>query len=167
MLRGNINTITHLVMDPNTPSKRCFKCSSVKPLTEFYAHPQMADGHLNKCKECTKRDVKIRYEAKDGLYEYEQTRARKPTRRANRIKYGRAHNERNPDKYKARYTLSNAVRDGKIVRGSCAHCGTTENVQAHHHDYSKPLDVEWACFKCHREREHGQKTRGHVESIAQ
>ena len=40
--------------------KVCFKCNIEKPLTDYYKHKAMADGHLNKCKNCTKKDTSKR-----------------------------------------------------------------------------------------------------------
>ena len=57
--------------------KKCFKCGIEKELSEFYVHPQMGDGHLNKCKDCTKNDVKKDYNEKSQSPEWmEKERSR-------------------------------------------------------------------------------------------
>ena len=54
---------------------------------------------------------------------------------------------------KARSYLNTYLRRGKITKGPCADCGGSE-VEAHHADYSKPLEVTWLCRECHMKR-HG------------
>lgn len=63
-------------------SKACFKCGVIKPLNDFYKHPQMADGHVNKCKECNKKDVRINYrDNRDRYVAYEKVRSKDPERK--------------------------------------------------------------------------------------
>jgi hypothetical protein len=58
-----------------------------------------------------------------------------------------------PKKHAARQAAQLAVAEGRLVRlGTCATCGTECFPHAHHEDYSKPLDVEWLCVKCHSAR---------------
>ena len=55
---------------------------------------------------------------------------------------------------RARMIAGNAVRDGKLAPWpACAHpegCECT-NVEAHHPDYSRPLDVVWLCPAHHKQ----------------
>lgn len=44
--------------------KTCFVCNLEKPLDNFYKHPKMPDGHLNKCKECTKLQARENFSKK-------------------------------------------------------------------------------------------------------
>ena len=62
----------------------------------------------------------------------------------------RAYQADNPEKRAAHVAANNALRDGRIVKLPCAFCGASDNLEAHHHDYSKPLDVTWLCRPCHR-----------------
>lgn len=66
--------------------KICFKCKEEKSLDCFYKHSQMKDGHVNKCKDCNKKDVRDNYQVniKDELfYEKERQRSREKYHRLN------------------------------------------------------------------------------------
>lgn len=65
-------------------TKKCFKCGRELPLSSFYKHPQMSDGHLNKCKDCARRDVKTNLAKKSTDMNW-----RKKERERGREKYRR------------------------------------------------------------------------------
>lgn len=54
-------------------------------------------------------------------------------------------------KVEARNQVKTAVRNGSIVRPeSCQECGAKSvRIDAHHENYSNPLDVKWLCPACH------------------
>ena len=144
-------------------SKVCFKCGVEKPLVEFYKHKQMGDGHLNKCKSCTKKDAgnhrKLNIEK---IREYDRSRSTLQHRVELRKSTCKKYREEYPDRYKAHCKVSNALRDGRLVRPErCDMCGTECNPHAHHWSYLEEhwLDVEWLCVPCHTEWHHERQTK--------
>lgn len=138
-------------------NKTCFKCGAEKPLDKFYKAKHMKDGHLNKCKECTKKDNRANRKANVEHYrEYDRLRGRRGSVAEWRAKY--------PKKYKAQNKLNNAIRDGRLSKPSnCESCGTSERIHGHHFDYDKPLDVMWLCTVCHHKwhNKYGEGANAH------
>lgn len=131
--------------------KACFKCGEVKPLDEFYKLSGMRDGRLNKCKECTKSDVrKHRKENLEKIREYDRSRAKLPHRVERNTKNTSAYRKAYPERYKANSMVGYALKIGALKKHPCQICGD-ERVEAHHADYSRPLDVVWLCPAHHRE----------------
>ncbi len=142
-----------------TTTKICFKCLRLLSLDEFYAHPEMGDGHLNKCKECTKADVKRHYQENiESVHRYERERNSDPQRKEKRLEYQRNSRKKNRHKWIARQRVKRAIESGRLIKPErCSCCNEIKSLEAHHTDYSRPLDVQWMCFVCHREIGHGQK----------
>lgn len=65
----------------------------------------------------------------------------------------RRHDPAEAFKHAARLKLRWAVLKGDLVRPDrCESCGAARQLDGHHEDYSRPLDVEWLCRVCHRRR---------------
>lgn len=127
--------------------KTCTRCGQIKPVSEFQIRSASTDGFTAACKCC----IKV----------YDDDRARLPHRVAARIKYQKteayalSHEKsakrwaaNHPDRRKANVLVNNAVRDGRILPMACWACGS--QAEAHHPDYSRPLDVVWLCKHHHR-----------------
>lgn len=60
----------------------------------------------------------------------------------------------------AKVVVAEAVKSGTLTRPeACEKCGEIGRpLEAHHHDYTKPLEVLWLCRPCHRDTHRGLET---------
>lgn len=129
--------------------KICKGCGITKALTEFYKHPETADGYMAKCKECKKNQSKSIRQANPNYYRaYDRERNKEPERAAKHKERTKRYKKENPDKTSAHKKVQRALKRGTLVKGVCEICGEYKT-EAHHEDYSKPLNVKWLCSPCH------------------
>jgi len=148
-------------------SKECTACGQVKPVGEFYKQRGTADGLRNWCKECM-RGYQRAYVRNGPLGLPRRARKNRlppdvvKERNAARTKAWRAahpdrvaawhgkHRGANEEQTRAGWKLRRCVVSGQIRKpAACSSCETTGSVEAHHEDYSRPLEVSWLCRKCH------------------
>lgn len=68
---------------------------------------------------------------------------------------GRRYRYSHPLETKAHMIISHGIRDGSIIRPSkCSKCFIKCIPEAHHEDYTKPLEVDWVCKHCHESIHH-------------
>ena len=141
------------------PLYQCKSCERNLPADDFYVSNQ------SNCKECVRARVRQNradkaeyYRAYDRKRYRDQPKRKEAARRSAASEAGLKSKARatarsraeEPQKWKARNAVSNAIRDGKLERGTeCYFCKCTGNLQAHHEDYDHPLDVVWLCASCH------------------
>lgn len=143
-------------------AKTCNRCRELKQPEQFYINPSSSDGRRSHCIICSKQTY-YKFYAKNSDRLRAKTEAWRQENLGRVAAYRRDWYSRNPkhvrksiDDWRARnplkaaahFAVMYALKGGHIQRSPCAVCGS-EKVQAHHHDYTKPLEVEWLCAPHH------------------
>ena len=145
--------------------KACKTCGKVKPFTDFYRDRRLRSSYFTECKVCTRlRNVAWRkvnperhaaskkawQKANIELVSIDQKLwKKKNSDKVQEVKQRYA--KRHPEKIQCWRVVNSAVRIGKIVKKPCIKCGITEDIHAHHEDYTQPHQITWLCRKHHTE----------------
>jgi len=123
--------------------KLCSRCKEMKSEDEFYSKWDAPDGLYPYCKECAKAAAK--------KWSRDNPEKRKIIRDRNRKstpwQFDKYKSE-NQGKIKCRDTVNQLIDKGELIRKDCEICGK-KRADAHHSDYSKPLQIKWLCHEHH------------------
>jgi hypothetical protein len=126
-------------------TKKCKGCCKVLPLSDFpltrvgWNKEELRKIPMNYCNACKNERQRISYQ------KHKEKRCQN-----RRDDYDR---QRQTGQSQASLIVVRAIELGLFERPSfCEACGErSSNIHGHHEDYSKPLEVQWLCSKCHRE----------------
>lgn len=142
--------------------KTCSKCGRSLPISEFNRNKNNKDGLQDKCRRCFSKYNKARYAANREKFKADVAAYRESNPEAC-LKTRLATCEKNPTRTNANRAVEAALKAGAIKNpGVCYGCGCEageHRIEAHHHDYSKPLDVVWLCTPCHRRMDAQRRVR--------
>ncbi len=144
----------------------CTACKVEKPVSEMAKDRRRVKGYIPKCTACkTLSGLAYRHRHRQLTRERSRERYLRDSRRRaeDRRQYTKNHPEqtkarmraeRVSEKGQARNALREAVRSGRVMKpDACQDCGRSGvKIDGHHHDYTKPFDVEWLCSWCHGKR---------------
>lgn len=117
---------------------KCSKCKNFLPETELVKYsktPKKGGGFYQyyRCNPCNTEKMREYYKTEEGRKKVSQAVYRSVDKLRN--------------KQNARSLLNWYLKKGKISKVQC-YCGN-KKTEAHHPDYSKPLEVIWLCRKHH------------------
>ncbi len=125
----------------------CNKCNIEQPESSYYPRNKV-------CKECTKKRV-AEYQRGTGKISHNLSSLKYNKSEKGKIAMQKAHDNymsNHRERKRTHWSIKRAVKSGTLIRpGFCEKCGIACKPQGHHCDYTKPLEVNWLCIKCHAE----------------
>jgi hypothetical protein len=118
--------------------KRCINCQSpvwFKPLKTFEERQQQA----------LQRRKQYYLNHRDEYACRGKNRKRNLPLEAKSIK-------KNYDNNREKWLARDKAYRGAVIGSNCESCGASENLERHHPDYTKPLEIKTLCFDCHRKQ---------------
>ena len=110
--------------------KKCSLCNEEKDFSLFHKDKNTKTGCSTYCKSCKKlKDSSL-------VRTYCKSKKNKWMKQF-------------PERKKAHMKVYHAIKNGVLIKEPCFICG--EKSEAHHPDYSRPLDVVWLCASHHRQ----------------
>jgi len=140
----------HLIQPSIT--RMCPKCG-VETATERFAVHNRLGAAIGWCRQCHMTYGKEHARPRSYHYRYRYRHVSSEHSRAIKAR----HRARHPDRIYARNMITRLIGKGVISRQPCSTCGSP-NAQAHHEDYSKPLDITWLCYD-HHMAHHGRRAK--------
>lgn len=138
-----------MTKDDGGPATRdCRHCGEPFPPKSW----QLAKGDYE-CPSC-KRSRQNAGNAKRDLSAYAKARYTRPDVKDAYRQYHERKRATDPEyavRRAARRKVATEIEAGRMAREACQVC-STEDADAHHDDYSRPLDVIWLCRAHHMER---------------
>lgn len=123
-------------------------CRACGNIAEHY------DSIATHCKECWKARVRANRAANAEHYRaFDRERGKTAERKASYIEKQRRMRAANPNMLKAHSAVARAIKSGALVRpAACQRCPASVDVEAHHDDHAKAMEVMWLCPVCHAGR---------------
>jgi glutamate synthase domain-containing protein 2 len=155
--------------NPGGAGSPCLECYSVYLKSDIQKHQSYL--RVQKWFQKNKESLKGNQKRLESFKKYHRNHKEKISKynreyiQKNREKI-RELSRRYPERLKARELTRQAIRSGRLVRPKiCSICDAERKIQAHHVDYSKPLEIMWLCVDCHK-KQHLKYQEEKYESVS-